>query len=416
LKSSERGRPEVARVGFALHFQTAERFRGVYDDFMVDRSEGIGYGQRELLFNQALNHAGIVTSQYDDLVNVITPKPEHVGPAHLQMARFGDLLLDFQFDKGGNGTVFEYELIYYPLTTDNGTPEGNKLPQPDSVVGVPIQDLGDDKEAYRMPFIIKNNRWRDDYSELIQFAKVFGSNGPAFDTNIDSVIDTDQWLRGFAFGTLSGTVDNYAAGSQHNGNFYVRPADGRVLYFPHDLDFYGGSPDSPVIASGDLAKLVANPVRLRTYYGHLYDIITSAYNSTYMAYWANHLGTLLPAQDFSGHLQFIAARSDWVMNSAPDAVMKAIPKVAFAITTNGGMALSVTTSTVTLDGTGWIDIDGLSNANVPVGLVWLNQTAWQAMVPLNCGVNAIKLDAMDRHGQSVGSDTITVTRTGNGCP
>lgn len=416
LKSSERGRPEVARVGFALRFQPDNRFRGIYDNFMVDRSEGIGYGQRELLFNQAMNHAGIVTSQYDDVVKVLTPRPEHVGAAHLQMARFGDLLLDFQFDNGGDGTVFEYELIYYPLTTDTGTPQGNKLPQPDSVVGIPITNLGPDKEAYRFPFIIKNNRWRDDYSGLMQFAAVFGTNGANFDQNIDSVIDVDQWLRGFAFGVLSGTVDNYAAGSQHNGNFYVRPSDGRVLYFPHDLDFYGGSPNSAIVPSGDLAKLIANPVRKRLYYGHLYDILSTSYNGTYMSYWANHLGQLLPAQDFSGHLQFITARSSWVMNGAPDAVTKAFPKVAFSIGTNGGNPLTVMTAMVTLDGTGWIDVDHVATGGVPVPLVWTNQTAWQATVSLNCGVNTVQLDAIDRHGKAVGGDSISITRTGNGCP
>lgn len=416
LKSSERGRPEVARVGFALRFQPDDRFRGIFDSFMVDRSEGIGYGQRELLFYQVMNHAGTVISHYDDLVKVLTPRPEHVGPAHLQMARFGDLLLDYQFDNGGDGMLFEYELIYYPLTTDNGTPQGNKLPQPDSVVGVSITDLGSDKEAYRLPFIIKNNRWRDDYRGLMDFAKTFGSSGPAFDTNIENAIDVDEWLRAFAFGVLSGTVDNYAAGSQHNGNFYLRPADGRMLYFPHDLDFYGGSPNSPIVPSGDLAKLIANPVRKRLYYGHLYDIISTSYNGSYMSYWANHLGNLLPAQNFAGHLQFITTRSDWVLNGAPDAVMKAIPKVSFAITTNGGGAMSVTTPSVSLDGTGWIDIDHAAFGGAAVALVWTGQTTWQASVDLKCGANSIQLDALDRHNQAVGSDTISVTRTGAGCP
>lgn len=418
LKSSERGRPEVARVGFALRFQPDRPFRGIYRDFLVDRSEGIGFGQRELFFNQAMNHAGSVTSQYDDLVEVLTPRPEHVGPAQLQLARFGDLLLDFQFEDGGDGMLFEYELIYYPTTTDDDTPTGNKLPQPDSVVGIPIQDLGDDKEAYRLSFIAKNNRWRDDYRGFIQYAKVFGLTGPEFDAKIDSAIDVDEWLRAFAFATLSGAVDNYGAGSQHNGDFYVRPSDARVLYFPHDLDFYGGSPDSPLVASGDLAKLIARPDRARAYYGHLYDIVSSSYNGTYMAYWANHLGRLLPAQDFAGHLQFISARADWVLNSAPDAVTTAIPRVAFAITTNGGAPLSVTTPTLTLDGVGWIDVGEVwsvqPKAQIP--LTWLDQTAWRATLPLSCGVNAIELDALDRHGRDAGSDAISVTRTGSGCP
>ncbi|MFO0587703.1 MAG: lamin tail domain-containing protein [Polyangiaceae bacterium] len=416
LKSSERGRPEAARVGFALKFQPDHPFRGVFGDLMVDRSEGIGFGQRELLINQVMNHAGTVTSQYDDLVHVIPPRADLVGSAQLQLARFGDLLLDFQFDSGGDGVLFEYELIYYPFTTDDGTPQGYKLPQPDNVLGVPIMSLGDDEEAYRLPFILKNNRYRDDYEGLIAFAKVFGQSGAAFQAQVGSVIDVDEWLRAFAFGTLSGAIDNYSSGAQHNGNFYVRPSDGRVLYFPHDLDFYGGSPQSPIVANNDLAKLIADPVNLRTYYGHLYDILTTSYNATYMAPWCDHLGALLPAQDFAAHLQFISARHDYVMSQAPDSVMSAFPKVTFQITTNGGQPVSVAAPMITLGGLGWIDVQEVRLGGAKLPLTWQSQTAWQAPVTLNCGANTISLDARDRHGASVGGDTITVTRTGAGCP
>ncbi len=416
LKSSERGRPEVARVGFALKFQPEQPFRGVFRDLLVDRSEGVGYGQREMLIHQVMNHAGTVTSHYDDIVHVITPRPEHVGSAQLQLARFGDLLLDFQFADGGDGMLFEYELIYYPYTTDDGTPEGYKLPQPDDVLGTPIQDLGDDKEAYRLPFLLKNNRFRDDYRGLIQFAKVFGQSGAAFQAQVGDVIDVDEWLRAFAFGALSGAIDNYASGAQHNGNLYVRPSDGRVLYFPHDLDFYGGSPDSPLVGSGDLAKLLADPVNLRAYYGHLHDILTTSYNATYMAPWCDHLGALLPAQDFASHLQFISARHDWVMTEAPDAVMSTFPKIAFQITTNGGAPANVAAPMITLFGLGWIDVHEIRLAGAPLPVTWQSATAWQAPVALACGVNSITLDARDRHAQSVGGDTISVTRTGAGCP
>jgi hypothetical protein len=418
LKSSERGRPEVPRVGFALRFQPEQLFRGVYTDLMVDRSEGVGYGQRELFFNQAMNHAGTVVSQYDDLVKVLTPRPEHVGPAQLQLARFGDLLLDNQFASGGDGPVFEYELIYFPLTTDDGTPQGNKLPQPDSVMGTGVNSLGNDEEAYRFPFILKNNRWQDDYRGLIHFAQVFGTGGAEFNAKVGDVVDVDQWLRSFAFATLSGVVDNYGVGDAHNGNFYVRPGDGRVLYFPHDLDFYGGSPQAPLVSSGDLAKLMGTPDRARAYYGHLHDIITTSYNAVYLAHWSDHFGQLLPAQNFQSHLQFVAARADWVLNGAPNAVLKAFPKVPFQITTNGGAPLAVMTPEVALAGVGWIDVSELRNG--PMGaalpLSWPAQTGWQTTVPLVCGVNAVELDAFDRHGAAVGSSSISVTRSGGGCP
>ncbi|MFO0757308.1 MAG: lamin tail domain-containing protein [Byssovorax sp.] len=416
LKGSERGRPEVVRLGFALDFPPERPFRGVHSSIMVDRSEGVSFGQRELFFNQAMNHAGSVHSQYDDLMELRPPLAAHNGSTHLQLARFGNLLLDGQFDQGSDGMLFEYELIYFPLTTDTGTPQGYKLPQPDSVIGTSIHDLGDDPENYRLPFILKNNRFRDDYRGLIAFAKFFGTGGPAFNAKAADMLDVDEWLRAFAFATLSGTVDNYGVGDAHNGNFYIRPTDSKAIYFPHDLDFYGGSPQSAVVASGDLGKLISQPDRLRAYYGHLYDIITTSYNATYMAHWSQELGGLLPGQDFAGHLQFVAARSAWVLNGAPNAVTKAIPKVAFAISTNGGAPLAVMTPDVTLAGVGWVDVSEVRAGGVSVPVVWTGQAAWQVTLPLMCGLNAVQLDAFDRHGAAVGSDSIDVTRSGGGCP
>lgn len=417
LKGSERGRPVTQRIGFGLSFPADQPFRGILRGVLVDRSQGVGYGQRELLFFQAMNHAGAVPSQYDDLIKILPPRADIVGAAHLQLARFGSQMLDFQFDHGNDGTLFEYELIYYPTTTDSGTPTGNKLPAPDSVVGTAIRGLGDDEEAYRLSFINKNNRWRDDYRGLIRFAKVFGQSGAAFDSQVATVIDVDQWLRAFAIGTLSGAVDNYSAGSQHNADFYLRPDDGRALYFPHDLDFLGGS-RGPVVGSGDLAKLIAVPERSRAYYGHLYDIITSSYNGPYMMRWTDQLGALLPGQNFAGHLAFIIDRAEWVMNLAPNAVTKAIPRAVFQISTNGGAALTVPAATVDLDGTGWVDVRQVMRAGnvLPLTVAWPTTTTWRATLDLVCGPNAIELDAVDGHGQAVGTDTIAVTRTGVGCP
>jgi hypothetical protein len=418
LKGSERGRPTDARVGFGVRFQPDRLFRGVYDSVLVDRSEGVGYGQRETFVHQAMLRAGSATSQYDDLVKVHSPRPQYTSAAALQLARYGDLMLSSQFEDGQDGVHFEYELVYFPFTTDDGTPQGNKLPQPDGVIGTPIHHLGDDEEAYRFPFILKNNRWRDDYRGLIAFAKVFGTGGPAFDAAIADVVDVDQWLRAFAMGTLYGCIDNYAAGDQHNGDLYVRPTDGRTLLFPHDLDFFNGSPQGPIVASGDLAKLIATPERARAFYGHLYDIVTTSYNATYMARWADQFGHLIPGQDFGGPLQFLAARADWAVSGAPDSVKSAIPQVAFQITTNGGAPLAVDTSSVTLDGLGWVDVAEVrragSNAAVPV--TWTGKATWQATIDLACGANDVGLDALDRRGHPVGADALTVTRAGAGCP
>ena len=417
LKGSQRGRPTTQRIGFGLRFPPDDRFRGIHRGVLLDRSQGVGYGQREVFFFQAMNRAGAVPTQYDDLVKVLPPRADLNGPAHLQLARFGDLMLDAQFDDGGDGDLFEYELVYYPTTTDTGQPTGAKLPQPDSVVGTAIRDLGDNEESYRLNYIIKANRWRDDYRGFIRFARAFGQTGATFDAQVGDVIDVDQWLRAFAFSTLSGAVDNYASGAAHNAEFYLRPVDGRALYFPHDLDFLGG-PSGPVVASGDLARLMAVPARARAYYGHLHDIITTSFNGVYMSHWATQMGALLPGQNFPGHLQYVVDRARWVMTDAPNSITRAIPRVEFQITTGGGAALTVTEPTVTLDGLGWVDIRQVlrAGAPMPLTLTWPTTTTWRSTLAIVCGASTIRLDALDPRGAAAGTDTIDVTRTGPGCP
>ena len=418
LKGSERGRPRAERLGFGLYFSAQQPFRGVYRSVLVDRSEGVGYGQREMLINQMMTHAGSVSGEYNDLVQLLAPRAEHTGPAELQLARFGDLLLDNQFDDGGAGALFEYELVYYPTTTDDGTPEGLKLPQPDGVVGTAIRDLGDDPEAYRHTFLVKNNRRADDYRRVMALAAVFGLSGDDFVAQVGEVIDVDEWLRAFAFATLSGTVDQYGNGAQHNAQLYVRPSDQRVLYFPHDLDFFSGSPGGPVVANGDLAKLLGNPVWARRFYGQLHEIIETTCNDGYMSYWREHFGRLLPGQDFEAHHAFLVQRAAHVLSGAADSVTRAIPPVAFAITSEDGADFAVSAATATLAGVGWVDLREIWRVGsaAPLAVSWTAATAWQAEVDLVCGPNTVTLQARDYAGRPLGSDVVVITRSGGGCP
>ncbi len=412
-KGSERGRPEVARLGYGVTFHSEQPFRGSHSSALVDRSEGVGTGQREVLMNLVMTHAGSVSGEYNDLIQALTPRREHTGPAELQLDRFSDLVLSSQFAEGDSGTLFKYELIYYPLTTDDGTPEGLKLPQPDSVIGTPLTDLGDDPEAYRWNFLIQNNEREDDYDRLIDMDKTFALPNSDFLAQVGAVIDVDEWLRAFAFATLSGAVDNYGGdGSQHNAQLYVRPEDQRVLYFPHDLDYYGGSSGS-VVANGDLQRLLQDPANRRSYYGHLQDIIARAYNVGYLGRWCDQMGVLLPDQDFAGHCRFIDDRANWVMNGSPDAVMTQYPPLDFRITTGGGTDFTVASKEVVLEGEAWIDVRQitLDGAAAPLALTWVDDRTWRVTVPLLAGANDVTLVATDLEGAVVGTDSIVVTST-----
>lgn len=412
LKGSEHSRTTSERLGFNLDFPRHQLFRGIHRTVAIDRSESTGFGQREMLIHQTMNHAGGVPTKYHDLIRVIAPRPEHTGSAELQLARYSDVFLEDQYPDGSEGTVFEYELIYQLNHTHNGSPEGLKVPAPDSVVGTPIRSLGTDKEAYRWTYLIKNNEERDDYRRLMAFCDVMGRSGTAFLNGVTNVIDVDQWLRGVAVNVLSGAGDNYGGdGSQHNVQFYVRPDDGRVLFFPHDVDaFFEVS--RPFVPNGDIAKLIAVPAYARAYYAHVLDILTTTYNRSYLTRWANHYGRLLPGQDFAGHLAFIVQRAALASNW----LRSAVPTVPFAISNNGGTGFTTTNHTVTLTGTAPLGVWQLEVNGTVRPVTWSTTTAWAITVPLAHGVNELIVRGLDASGQPIADrrDAITVTNTGPG--
>lgn len=407
-KGSERGRPEVPRLGYGVKFARDARFRGSHTSVLLDRSEGVGYGQRELLANLVGARVGLESAEYHDLAQLVSPRAEHTGPAELQLDRASDLVLAAQFTDGELGPLYDYELVYYPLTTDDGTPDGQKLPAPDSVVGTAITDLGDDPEGWRWSFMLQNQVAADDFGPVMDLGRTFALADDDFLELVGDVADVDQWLRAYAFASLVGAVDNYAGdGSQHNARLYARPEDGRLLLFPHDQDFFGG-PTNAVAANPDLRRLLADPVHLRTYHQALWDLSERAYTTAYLGPWCDRF-TELTGQPFDSHCAFVDTRREYVLRGAADAVLTAHPVAEFAITTADGEDFTAAASPVTLRGVGWIDVHAIEAGGAALEVRWLDGETWEAEVPLVDGANPLTLTALDGVGAPVGSDTIVVT-------
>jgi hypothetical protein len=415
-KGSERGRPPQPRLGFSVRFPSDHRLRGSLESVSIDRSGGVVFGQREILIDQVMAHGGQISAEHNDLIHVITPQAQHTGPALLQTMRFSDAFLENQFEDGADGQLFEYELVYFPTTTDTGTPEGLKRPEPDGVVGTPLVGLGvdpEDPENYRHTFLVKNNRGLDDYGALIAFLQTFGLDPPAFAAQIDAVIDVDEWLRALAFASLSGAVDHYAGGAQHNAQFYVRPSDGRVLFFPHDMDFYPGDPRTPIVGNWDLQRLMSLPGNTRRFYAHLRDILDTTYNAAYMVRFRDEFARRVPGQDWAGHHDFLVARSSWVRSEAPDAVDVRFPEVPFSITSDDLAPVVVATPSVVLQGRAPLTIDALRavESGITLRVDFADDGTWSGSVPVPVGESTVTLEALGRRGQVLATDTVTVTRT-----
>ncbi len=415
LKGSQRGRPQDVRVGFNLSFPSDQLFLGAHGTISVDRSgAGDQFSQREILIKHAINHAGGIPGMEDDLIRIIAPRSNHTGSAILLKSRFDSEWTDNQFENGGDGRMFEYELIYYPTTTTGGV-EGLKVPNPDDVTAVAMRTQGSlEKELYRWHWLIDSNKDADDYSGLIGMLEAFGLSGTAYLTAMEQRVDVDQWLRAFAIQTLFGVGDSYSTGSAHNLLLYFRPDDGKAMYFPWDMDFaFSNSMTAGVTDSGDLQRmLAASPAWERAYYSHLRDIITTTYNTTYMTPWADHYSDFLPTEDLSGYLSYINTRRTHVLGL----INAAVAPVPYQITSPDGTQTSQTT--VLLQGEAWVDVAEirLAATGLPLVLTWLDDNSWQASVAVPPGPSTVTLLAYDRQGNLLGTDSVQVNSTSAAAP
>jgi len=211
------------------------------------------------------------------------------------LARHGDLFLAEQFGAEDPGTLFEFEGIRVLTNTVDNHPESLKIYQPIGWVGnFDIQDLGDDKELYRWPFLIDGSRDQDDYSRIIEMAKAFSLTGTALEAALSEILDMDSWTHTFALMSLFGIGDAYSQGNPHNLDMYVRPSDNKVLAFPWDWDFvFSQGPTAPLHGGQNIGKILDLPQFEHLYLGQLQHLIETVFNRPYMTRWVEHFGTLL---------------------------------------------------------------------------------------------------------------------------
>ncbi|MBE0534059.1 MAG: lamin tail domain-containing protein [Phycisphaerae bacterium] len=402
LKGSMFSRTNINGVGYNIRFHPDQPFRGAHETITLRANS-----RKELLPKLLINQSGGIPGMYDDIVKLTSPKGLGDGVVAMSMARYGDIFLESQYENGKDGTVFKMEGIRVMQATVNGHPESLKVYMPIGWMShFDIADLGDDKELYRWAYRINRNRARDDYSRLMDMARMFSLTGTALREEAAKVLDMDVWMRQFALTSLCGIGDTYSQGNPHNLNFYVRPSDNKVLSMPWDWDFdFSQSVTAPLWGNQNISKIISLPPHRRLFLGHMHDMINTTYNTAYMTYWIDHYSQI-SGMNFSRVISYIAARSSYVLSQLP-------PERAFEITTNAGADFSVDDDGVVLEGSGWINVRNIywNGSEKPLPVVWLDDETWQVVVPLEFGPNPLTLTAHDFQGNAIASQSITVTST-----
>jgi hypothetical protein len=403
LRGSQRGRYSDVRTGFHIEFPPDDLFRGVNPVMLIDRSgagDATANRQEEIVLKHILNRAGGIPGTYSEICRLLAPRAVHTGPAQL-FPRHEDVFIESAYENGGDGQLFEMELIYYPTTANAA---GYKNPQPDGVLGTDMTNLGDDKEFYRYNFMIKNNRDLDDYSRFIALCKAWALSGSALDAQTKQLMDIDQWMRAYALVSLCSVGDMYSFGNNHNLFTYSRPSDGKFVYFPWDMDFaFTGGATRALVGDQNIARIVNLPGNLRRLYGHMLDIISVSFNSSYMSYWTAHYASLAPGQSYANSLNTIAARVPFVTTTINGAGGNA----AFVVA--GTNLFTTNANLITLSGTAPVTVQTIRINGQDFPIVWTSISAWSVKVPISASSNLLEVTAYDVRGRALTNLTKTVT-------
>ena len=386
--------------GYKVTLNPDQKFYGVHSSIRIDMN-----GMREIYMKQMVNRAGgSSVSMYDDVVYWISP--QHSVTVLLNLARHEDVFLEEQFQNGGDGTKWELDDITYP-TAATPHPEGPKLD-----TGYSDQDVkyrGEDPEAYRGQLLIKNNRAKDDYQAMVTFARAINFTDPVeLYEATNEAMDVDLWMRHYATQSYLGNWDTYGYQRPKNLRIYTRPEDGKLIPFFWDADLanLGGT---TLIYHGPFSRLDEIrdlPGNLRLFYGHMWDMMNRSFNPDYIAPWLTHFSSLT-GEGYAAELTLVTNRT----NQARNYILGVMPQIPFSITT--GDNVTVDESSITIEGEGWIDVRKiyLTGRIDPLQVVWVDDTHWQAEVPLAYGDNVLEFVAHDFEGNVIDSQTRTVNST-----
>jgi hypothetical protein len=419
LKGSQRGRANADRISYHLEFPKEDPFRGVHPFMLVDRSgagDATANKQQEILIKHILLRAGNIPSTHPDMCRVIAPNPVLTGSALLS-PRLEDDFVETAFENGGDGSMWELELIYY-LNAAQTNQFGYKFvqqppPNNDSVTSTDIGNVGNDPETYRYNFMIKMHRDQDDYAPFMAFAKTWSlpAGSAALDQQSQSVMDVDEWMRVWALVTLCGVGDTYTYGNNHNLFMYLRPSDQKMVAFPADMDFsFNRAATAALVGDQNLSKIINLTPNLRRFYAHILDIINVSYNTSYMNYWVNHYQSFTsPAQNYSGVINYIQTR-------VATATSTINSQTGTGFTVAGADVITSDSNLITLTGTASAQVATIKINGVEYPVTWTSLSAWRLLIPVSEASNVLNIATEDIRGNPLTNFTRAVTVIYSGPP
>lgn len=225
---------------------------------------------------------------------------------------------------------------------------------------------------------------------------------PAYAAKIEKLIDVDEWFRFFAINHAVGNWDSVGYRNQQNTYSY-KPQTSPWELVIWDANIVLGNSGSdnptslPLFTTGDptLSRWFAadSPFRRR--------FLAAYYNLANGPFQASRLGPILDAKYAAFQEHGVTAVSPdpiktWI-TSARNYILTQVNKESAVFTASQ----TVNGSTVTLNGTGPLDMAGLQVNGSAVAVTWTSTKAWTATYTLKPGVDKLTVSAVTASGATI---------------
>ncbi|MEE3053763.1 MAG: lamin tail domain-containing protein [Planctomycetota bacterium] len=392
----------------------------------LDNHHGSGNNARERISHYLIRHnQGTEGTPYSEIQTMVrwqlndrtTNTLEHTWVPDVQY-------LSLWFPGDDDGDFFEVDDRF--VINDSGGRAGNTNASVRFPPSSPRSDgNGENKENYRWFFGLRAKNGEDDFSSLIELARVMDpsqTSNAVFDEVVWDIVNVEEMLRIWAVRLNTDDWDTWGANRGKNCYLYRPAIDGRFCLLAWDMELTYGSTSSFLIPSSpnsafnpggfsEVHRLMNRPAIKRIWYGILDEMVNGAdswFTSARLSPYMQRLSAIGMGNTNVGQPGgYIDQRASSLRSR-----ISSVISTPFRITTNSGRDFSVDDFTVALAG----------NASVRVGQILVNEeyyetdfptmTTWRINdIQLHPGLNELNLIGFDRRGNIVGTESISVTNT-----
>lgn len=242
-----------------------------------------------------------------------------------------------------------------------------------------------------------------DYTSLFGLVDAMNAPNDTYVSQVESLVDVDQWMRAFTVEHMVGNWDSYGYYRGKN-MFAYKPVNGKWQMLPWDIDFVMSAQGNPandnMLGTVDpvLSRMFNQPSFTRAFYQAIRQAVDGPLvaanvepllDAKYAALVANGISAASP----NAAKTYIRNRRGYLISSYLDQV-----RVDFARVANDGDSFSTDNNWVELRGRAPIELKTITINGIAYPLTWISSVDWTVRYPLSAATNRVVIQGFDLQG------------------